>query len=221
MTALATGPGGEPASAAGGQEPAAVRAFAPAIDRERAAAEVARASLWRPFARPAAHPARVELVHLPYRLVAATVRHRDVGRDVERELACLVCANTGLAFRFDAASRGLDRAPAAPLAARFDAAELDRRGLDYLRRWASSPRRPPATRLAAGIRAGDRGYPLWISIVQRRDGRLDVVAVDALTGVRAGSALRQALLLGLTGPDLRASTGAAARAPSIAPTRSG
>jgi hypothetical protein len=109
-----------------------------------------------------------------------------------------VCANTGLAFRFDATRVALDDEPQGELlTARLDPGELDRRALDYLQRWIASARRARGARLYGPPDLEDRAYPIWLAICERRAGTLDVDGVDAITGVRIGSATRQALLLAL------------------------
>jgi hypothetical protein len=173
-----------------------VPAFAPRIDRRTAEQRLAPAPPWRWLA-PRPERAHLELVHLPYRLGTATVRYREGREPCEREIACLVCANTGAAFRIESARVALAPAPVDALPAILDSAELDRRALDYLRRWTSAPRRPPGSRLHGEPRYENRGYPIWMAIHERRAGRLDISGVDAVTGARIGSATRQALLLAL------------------------
>ena len=180
-------------------EPAAsdlMLAFASRIDRPGVQRRLALRAPWRWLVRraPGAH---LELVHLPYRLATATVRYLQRREPCEREIACLVCANTGAAFRVEGERVPLASQPIGALPSHFDHAELDRRALDHLRRWLSAPRRPAGARLDGTPRFEDRAYPIWIAIHERRGGRLDVSGVDALTGARAGSAMRQALLLAL------------------------
>jgi hypothetical protein len=153
---------------------------------------------WRTLARRTRQPRRLELVYLPYRQATAQVRYREAGRDVQRTVSCLVCANTGLAFRFDVTRVALEDEPQGePLTARLDSGELDRRALDYLQRWTASARRARGACLDGPPDAEDRAYPIWLAIYERRAGTLDVDGVDAITGVRIGSATRQALLLAL------------------------
>jgi hypothetical protein len=174
------------------------RVFQLRIDRDTAADRLSAPGFWRTLARRPRRPRRLELVHLPYRQATAQVRYRKGGRDVQRAVSCLVCANTGLAFRFDAARVALEDGPQRePLTARLDSGELDRRALDYLQRWAASARRVRGARLVEPPQAEDRAYPIWIAIYERRAGTLDVDGIDAITGVRIGSATRQALLIAL------------------------
>jgi hypothetical protein len=141
----------------------------------------------------------MELVHLPYRQVSVTVRYLEATTEPSGELSCLVCANTGLASRFDPAAHVLSADAPSPLPSRIDAAELDRRALELLRRVAAAIGRSRVLRLDGPPRAVDRAYPIWLAIL-RRGSRFDVSGVDALSGERIGSATRQALLLALSSP---------------------
>jgi hypothetical protein len=192
---------GAPADAAPVTTTKLVRAFEPVLARDDAAARLAASRVWRLGRRPAHQPGHLELVHLPYRLATILARRSGSGNASDQPhatgvLTCLVCANTGLAFRFDASRRALATTEAAPLAARLEVAELDARALDFLQRLAAAPGSPRGARLDGALRSEDRAYPIWLSIYER-GRRLDVTGVDALTGERIGSATRQALLLAL------------------------
>jgi hypothetical protein len=172
-----------------------VRFVAPALDPDAARVRLLPRRRWWPrLRRPAAAGTlagkrlpHLELVWLPF-LHGSAALAGEPGRRV----SCVVCASTGLASRIEPAAQTFTGpAPAAP--ATIERRRLERIVEEHLGRIA---------RLAGAIVSTDPGalltedwaFPFWVLYWERRPGRLDFAALDAVTGERVGGAVRQALL---------------------------
>jgi hypothetical protein len=113
--------------------------------------------------------------------------------------ACVVCASTGLPSRFDRS--GLSDAEVGEVEAlSFHALALERGRLcsiarAHLARVGALAGAEPS----ADLLFEDRALPFWVLHYERRPGRLDFVALDALSGAGVGGAMRQALLRSMVG----------------------
>lgn len=146
-----------------------------------------------------------ELLYLPHWLVVyetleagADTHPPGSGPRPGEQLAVLVCRLSGQAahIRLD----GLEVAPGpAALRPALQPAEAEERAADFAGRVllmaARGKRRRERGRL---LRSEPCGYPYWVEYVER--GRnLDFHAVDAVSGKRAGAAVRAAIAQGIAG----------------------
>ena len=152
------------------------------------------------FSRPLA----LELLYLPHLLViyetleaAAGPRLAGSGSSPDERLAVLVCRLTGQAAHIRL--QNVDIAPGPPtLPPALEPVEAEERAGDFTARVllmaARGKRRRERGRL---LRSEPCGYPYWIQYVKRRRN-VDFHAVDAVSGKRAGTAVRSAIASGLT-----------------------
>ncbi len=143
----------------------------------------------------------LELVYLPHWLVvyetleAAADAHPS-GAEPAEQLAILVCRLSGQAahVRLD----GLELSPGPPtLPPALQPAEAEERAADFAGRVllmaARGKRRRERGRL---LRSEPCGYPYWVEYVKRRS-KVDFRALDAVSGKRAGAAVRTAIARGI------------------------
>lgn len=143
----------------------------------------------------------LELVYLPHWLVvyetleAAADAHPS-GAEPGEQLAILVCRLSRQAahIRLD----GLEVAPGPPtLPPALQPAEAEERAADFAGRVllmaARGKRRRERGRL---LRSEPCGYPYWVEYVKRRS-KVDFRALDAVSGKRAGAAVRSAIARGI------------------------
>lgn len=93
----------------------------------------------------------------------------------------------------------------APLPPALDPADAERRAADFVGRVLLAAARGKRGReLGRLLRSEPCAYPYWIEYVER-GRRVDFHAVDAVSGRRAGAAVRSAIASGITagGPDGR------------------
>ncbi|HVS65497.1 MAG TPA: hypothetical protein VMT85_18565 [Thermoanaerobaculia bacterium] len=123
----------------------------------------------------------LELVWLPFLHVASGRR------------SCVVCASTGLAARLE--REGLSFAEGggvgAPAIAREQLLEIARAHLGRLAALAGGMAKGEQ---APEVELEDWALPFWVLHFERRPGRLDFAALDAIGGARVGGAVRQALV---------------------------
>ncbi len=145
----------------------------------------------------------LELLYLPHWLVvyatleaAADTHPAAGGSEPGKQLAVLVCRLSGQAahIRLD----GLEVAPGQPtLPPALQPAEAEERAADFAGRVllmaARGKRRRERGRL---LRSEPCGYPYWVEYV-KRGRKVDFRAVDAVSGKRAGAAVRSAIASGL------------------------
>ncbi len=146
-----------------------------------------------------------ELLYLPHWLVvyetleAAPETHAPGGASRPSEqLAVLVCRLSGQAahIRLD----GLEVAPGPEiLPPALQPAQAEERAADFAGRVllmaARGKRRRERGRL---LRSEPCGYPYWVEYLER-GGDVDFQAVDAVSGKRAGAAVRGAIAQGIAG----------------------
>ncbi len=145
----------------------------------------------------------LELVYLPHWLVvhetlaaAADTHPTGSGAGPDEQLAVLVCRLSGQAahIRLD----GVEIAPGPPaLPPALQPAEAEERAADFAGRVllmaARGKRRRERGRL---LRSEPCGYPYWVEYVKRRN-KVDFRALDAVSGKRAGAAVRSAIAQGI------------------------
>lgn len=144
-------------------------------------------------------PLALELVYLPHWLVVyEALEAESAGRmNSDGQLAILVCRLSGQAAHIRLQDVNLAPGPE-PLPPARDPAEAEERAADFAGRVllmaARGKRRRERGRL---LRSEPCGYPYWVEYVER--GRsLDFQAVDAVSGKRAGAAVRSAIVHGIT-----------------------
>lgn len=145
----------------------------------------------------------LELLYLPHWLVvhetleaAAGTHPTGSGSEPGEQLAVLVCRLSGQAahIRLD----GLEVAPGPPtLPPALQSAEAEERAADFAGRVllmaARGKRRRERGRL---LRSGPCSYPYWVEYAKRRS-KVDFRALDAVSGKRAGAAVRSAIAQGI------------------------
>ena len=175
-------------------------AIAPKVAEDEAPRLLSRGRRPRPGS---GRPLALELLYLPHWLVVyetldAAADTPPAGRGAEpgEQLAVLVCRISGQAahIRLD----GLEVAPGQPtLPPALQPAEAEERAADFAGRVllmaARGKRRRERGRL---LRSEPCGYPYWVEYVKRRR-KVDFRALDAVSGKRAGAAVRSAIASGL------------------------
>ena len=147
-------------------------------------------------------PLALELLYLPHWLVVyETFGIESVGcADAGEQLAVLVCRLSGQAAHIRLDSLEIAPGPATLLPA-LRAAEAEEQAADFVGRVllmaARGKRRRERGRL---LRSEACSYPYWVGYFKRR-GVLDFLAVDALSGKHAGTAVRSAIATGLQRED--------------------
>ena len=148
-------------------------------------------------------PLALELLYLPHLLVihetleaAAGPRPAGSGSSPDEQLAVLVCRLSGQAAHIRL--QNVDMAPGPPtLPPALEPVEARERAGDFTARVlltaARGKRRRERGRL---LRCEPCGYPYWVQYVERRRG-VDFHAVDAVSGKKAGAAVRSAIAQGL------------------------
>ncbi len=149
----------------------------------------------------------LELLYLPHWLIvyetlegAAGPRLAGSGSSPDEQLAVLVCRLTGQTAHIRL--QNVDIAPGPePLPPAFEPAEAEERAGDFTARVllmaARGKRRRERGRL---LRSEPCGYPYWVQYVKRRR-YIDFHAVDAVSGKKAGAAVRSAIATGLQRKD--------------------
>ncbi len=148
-------------------------------------------------------PLALELLYLPHLLViyetleaAAGPRLAGSGSSPDEQLAVLVCRLSGQAAHIRL--QNVDIAPGPPtLPPALEPVEAEERAGDFTARVlltaARGKRRRERGRL---LRCEPCGYPYWVQYVERRRG-VDFHAVDAVSGKKAGAAVRSAIAQGI------------------------
>ena len=147
----------------------------------------------------------LELLYLPHLLViyetleaAAVPERAGSGSSPDEQLAVLVCRLTGQAAHIRL--QDVDIAPGPPtLPPALEPVEAEERAADFTARVllmaARGKRRRERGRL---LRSEPCGYPYWVEYLERRRN-VDFRALDAVSGKKAGAAVRSAIAQGIAG----------------------
>ena len=148
-------------------------------------------------------PLALELLYLPHLLViyetleaAAGPRPAGSGSSPDEQLAVLVCRLTGQAAHIRL--QNVDIAPGPPtLPPVLEPAEAEERAADFVGRVLLMAARGKRRRERGALhRLEPCGYPYWVEY-ERRRRKLDFRALDAVSGKKAGAAVRSAIAQGI------------------------